>query len=302
MSDLREILTSIGYDLKDFGKEYRARPLYRDSDNETVLSIDKNTGVWYDFKTNQGGGLEYLIQLTLKLETLDEARKMVPNLPSLVEKEEKPTANITRKYDDSVLLKLEKDHKYWTSRNISLSTLALFKGGIAPSGGKMSYRYVFPIFNENLEIIGFSGRDILKYEDSKRSKWKHIGEKNNWCYPAFLNKEYLAESKTVILVESIGDMLALWENDIKNVLVTFGLHANKSIIKLLIEIDVSKIFIAFNNDSDNEFAGNRAAEETRKKLLDYFDESQIIIAIPDRKDFGEMTTEQILSWKTHYLH
>jgi len=32
-----QVLTDLGYKLKDHGKEYRARPLYRDSDNDTVL-------------------------------------------------------------------------------------------------------------------------------------------------------------------------------------------------------------------------------------------------------------------------
>ena len=38
-----EILTELGYQLKDYGKEFRAKPLYRDSDNDTVLRIYKDT-------------------------------------------------------------------------------------------------------------------------------------------------------------------------------------------------------------------------------------------------------------------
>ena len=44
MDNLREILESLGYTLFDFGREYRARPLYRDSDNNTVLKINKKSG------------------------------------------------------------------------------------------------------------------------------------------------------------------------------------------------------------------------------------------------------------------
>jgi len=36
-----QILTDLGYKLKDCGKEYRTRPLYRDSDNDTVLDLQR---------------------------------------------------------------------------------------------------------------------------------------------------------------------------------------------------------------------------------------------------------------------
>lgn len=302
MSDIREVLSSIGYDLKDFGKSFRTRPLYRESDNDTVLAIDKNTGLWFDFKTRQSGNLEQLIQLTLKLDSIAAARAMLPDLPINTEVKEKPLADAVRKYDKSVLMKLQKDHSYWVARGVSERTLNLFKGGVAPKDGKMSYRYTFPIFNDSEEILGFSGRDILPYANSERIRWKHLGDKQQWCYPTFLNKSHILGSKSVILVESIGDMLALWENDIKNVIVTFGLYANTSILKFLIKSDVEKIYIAFNNDEKDESAGNIAAEDAKNKLLDFFDEPQLTIAIPESKDFGIMSPEQILSWKTHYLH
>ena len=53
--DLKSILTEIGYKLHDRGKEYRSRAIYRDSDNDTVLSIKKDTGRWVDFKEQRFG-------------------------------------------------------------------------------------------------------------------------------------------------------------------------------------------------------------------------------------------------------
>ena len=44
MEDIRDILTDLGYSLRDYGKEYRAKPLYRESDNDTILTIEKSTG------------------------------------------------------------------------------------------------------------------------------------------------------------------------------------------------------------------------------------------------------------------
>ena len=71
------ILQDIGYVLSDHGKEYRTRPLYRDSDNDSVLRIWKNSGQWVDFKENISGSLEDLVKITLKLKSIDEAKNWI---------------------------------------------------------------------------------------------------------------------------------------------------------------------------------------------------------------------------------
>ena len=50
MSEIRDILIDLGYRIKDSGRQYRMNPLYRDSSSDSVLSVDKNTGWWTDFK------------------------------------------------------------------------------------------------------------------------------------------------------------------------------------------------------------------------------------------------------------
>ena len=52
---VRRILQDIGYVLTDNGREFRAKPLYRDSDNDSVLRIWTNSGQWVDFKENKSG-------------------------------------------------------------------------------------------------------------------------------------------------------------------------------------------------------------------------------------------------------
>ncbi len=49
--------------------------------------------------------------------------------------------------------------------------------------------------------------------------------------------------------------------------------------------------------------GNNAAIKIEKKLHQYFDPSQVEIALPDKKDFGAMTKDEIVLWnqKGHYL-
>lgn len=300
---VRKILQDIGYVLTDNGREFRAKPLYRDSDNDNVLRIWKNSGQWVDFKENKSGSLEELIRLTLKLKTIDEAKQWIGSkgIISNAEEIEKPKAltSQVQYFDKSLLLKLAKNDDYWNNRGISSSTLAPFCGGLA-STGKMYNRYTFPIFDNKDNIIGFSGRDVAPFSLEGRPKWKHIGDKKEWVYPLKVNLQDIRSRKKIILVESIGDMLALRENGISNSVVTFGLNISAKIIYSLIALNPDKIIVAFNNDSDNNGAGNEAAVVAKNKLLNYFDKSQVSINLPlGAKDFGDLNLfdkSKILEW------
>ena len=293
-----QILTDLGYKLKDFGKEYRTRPLYRDSDNDTVLKIYKDTGHWFDFKENISGDFSSLVGMTLKLEDPSKAKEWLKdkNFTFHQPKEvSKPLLKSTKKFDLELLSNLENNHSYWNKRNINNETLSQFKGGVGKAG-KMKSRYVFPIFDIKNNIIGFSGRDITNLS---KIKWKHLGEKNDFVYPLFLNSQDIETQKEVILVESIGDMLSLYQAGIKNVLVTFGTSLSLGILNYLLKIDVKKIYISLNNDSNKNNAGNIGAEKTYSRLKRYFDDKQLKIALPTKKDFGEMNEEEILQWKNN---
>ena len=293
-----QILTDLGYKLKDCGKEYRAKPLYRESDNDTVLKIYKDSGHWFDFKENISGDFTSLVSMTLKLEDPAKAKEWLKDKNfSFVRSFEptKPLIKSTKKFDSEILQNLELNHQYWNKRNVTDDTLVQFKGGVAKAG-KMKNRYVFPIFDINNNIIGFSGRDVTNLS---KIKWKHLGEKNDFLYPLFLNSQLIKNQKEIILVESIGDMLSLWQAGIKNVLVTFGTNLSLGILNYCLKIDAKKIYISLNNDSNKNNAGNIGAEKTYTRLKRYFDDRQLKIALPTRKDFGEMNREEILKWKTN---
>jgi len=293
-----QILTDLGYKLKDCGKEYRARPLYRDSDNDTVLKIYKDTGHWFDFKENISGDFSSLVGMTLKLEDPTKAKEWLKDKnfafknPTEVKK---PLIKSSKKFDIEILSRLEDDQDYWIKREVDIQTLKTFKGGVAKMG-KMKNRYVFPIFNSKNNIIGFSGRDITNLS---KIKWKHIGEKTEFVYPLFVNSEIIQQQKEIILVESIGDMLSLWQAGVRNTLVTFGTSLSLAILNYSLKVDLKKIYISLNNDSNKNNAGNIAAEKTQARLSRYFDQSQLKIALPPKKDFGEMTKEEIVQWKNN---
>jgi 5S rRNA maturation endonuclease (ribonuclease M5) len=286
-SEYLEVLKELGYNLKRFGNAYRSNAVYRDGNNPNALCIYEN-GLFVDYVTGEKGNIEKLIQLTLKFEQPAEVKKWiqnkVTNLP--VTTPEKPTVKTVKTFPkDETLLSLLPVHDYWVNRGISVNTLTSFKGGLVKEG-RMKDRYCFPIFNSKEEIIGLSGRLVV--QNDKAPKWKHLGEKTEWKFPLFLNFPLLKDKKEVILVESIGDGLSLWECGIQNFIVTFGVDISISLLNLLLALDPNKIIIALNNDSQNNSVGNVASEKLVKKLTKYFDTNQVKINLPKLKDFNEM--------------
>jgi len=293
--DLKSILTEIGYKLHDRGNEYRSRAIYRDSDNDTVLAIKKDTGRWIDFKEQRFGTLEELIKITLNLKDISEARQYLNREfnyePPKIEKE---TLKTPTTFDVKNLDFIMPDYKYWNNRGVSSSTLKSFQSGVMKSG-KMQNRYVFPIFDREDKIVGMAGRSL---DDDKKPKWKLVGEKKLWAYPLKLNLSILQKEKKIILVESIGDMLALWEAGVKNTVVTFGLKVTAKIKQILIAIRPTSIHIAFNNDGNG--AGNKAATKAHIELRKHFDIEQLSVSLPSQNDFGCMSRGDILLWKSQH--
>jgi len=296
----REALTEMGYsNITEKITEYRMRPLYRDSGNNTSLSVDRDTGFFIDYGQNIKGSFTDLVKITMGLKNLTDARAWLCNKEvsaGVTQPENKPLLKAAKRYSNITLQKLNPNHDYWIKRGVPEEIIKLFKGGTV-SEGKMKNRYVFPIFNGKEEIVGFTGRDIQTSSSESRPKWKHIGNKSSWRYPLQINYPIIKSQRKVILVESIGDMLSLWAAGIENTMVTFGLEVSNDIVNFLLRNDPNKITISFNNDTSKNDAGNIAATKTLKKLSKYFDHNQLEIKLPSKNDFGEMNKEEILTWQ-----
>lgn len=293
---IREVLTDLGYQLTDLGREFRARPIYRDSGNNTSLCIYKADGKWTDFSASKSGKFEDLVKLTLGLQDIEQVREYLENsfsLSSLTTKNKPLLHSKAATFDKSILLELIPDHTYWKNRGISEETVKLFKGGVMHNG-KLANRYVFPIFDSKQNVVGMIGRDLT---GKSNKKYKNIGFKSTWRYPLSVNWPIIKESKTVVLVESVGDMLKLYDNGVKNVIVMFGVKLSSSMVECLLKIDPKKIIISLNNEPDNNGIGNQAANKFLDSLLNYFDGGQIHVMLPPTKDWGEASEEQIREFK-----
>jgi hypothetical protein len=292
MTDFKSILQELGYEIVESSKELRMRPLYRDSDNNTVLLVYKDNGKWIDFARGASGSFEELVRLTLKLSSIDESIKWLKDKNIEVNNEPpKPKITTPKIFDKDILLRLQRDYSYWEGRGISREILEKFGGGVATKG-KMAGRYVFPIYNCEQKIIGFAGRDI--YNNTDRTRWKLLSSVNAWVYPAFLNAAQIRECKTVVLLEGIGDGLSLHTCGISNYLIIFGLNLSPAIINFLIKNDCQKIIISLNNDAGFKAsnAGNENAKKIRDKLCKFFDVCQVEIRLPLlKKDWNEVLVE-----------
>lgn len=266
MGDVRSILEEAGFRIvSESGGFYRMLPLHRDSKNVTSLSVNKETGFFRDFVTDERGSLQKLIKIStgndLKFEpefrSSSNLKKELPFNPA------------------GCVTSLFPSYSFYNKKNISDATLSTFQSGFC-QGGKMYARYTFPIINPDDSLMGYAGRAILP----NPKKWKNIGPTSKWLYPLKWSKEFILAAKEVILVESIGNMLALWAAGYKQVLVCFGTSMSKSVLSALIELSPTRIILAMDNDDNELNPGATAAARHRKELEKWFDKSKICDKLP----------------------
>ena len=137
-----------------------------------------------------------------------------------------------------------------------------------------------------------------------RPKWKHIGKKSTWLYPLYcphndgVMRDVFQDETSLILVESIGDLLSCHQHKIYNTAVSFGLDISPLLICEMLEINPERIIISFNNDTGKD--ANRGLEGAVKnflKLLNHFDPHKLLICLPTKNDFGDMSDTDFKEWE-----
>ena len=304
-SKIKDILEELGYQLSDKGSYWQCAALYRNGDNKTALQIYKDTGAWKDYVANTPFmPFKQLLVLTLNSNDPKDLEKYLSKEETFFLKERAHSQNdklyMEEVYPEDCLKKLLPHYKFYNSRGISNDVLQKLKGGLATKS-QMYQRFVFPIYNQYGQIHGFSGRDMSGKEG--RPKWKHIGKKNNWVYPAYVKQKsgILLDDYTdeyVIIVESIGDCLNLMQNGFNNVLVSFGLDVSSKLLCSIVQFNFKSVILSYNNDNQSkENRGMNAAIKNYLKLLTYFDPNAVKICLPVKNDFGEMNSDDFTTWK-----
>lgn len=304
---IKDLLIDLGYKLTDCGTVWRAQAIYRSGKNSMSLMIDKKDGAYYDFGTGEAGNFQTLIELSTgnKIENFEdflEAAKIEINFAE----PEKPTIEMEKIWQENELELILPHYKFYEDRGISKETLRFFRSGLQHSG-TLNQRYVFPIYNELGQIHGWSGRDMT---NKKKAKWYHVGRTSNWVYPFYMENESgdfpsqdsIREGREIILLESIGDMLALWERGYRNTLVAFGVKLSPKLCSTIMGLAPKRVTIAFNNDSHKDFnTGREKAISAYMKLINYVDYNKISIALPYKaNDFGEINDDNFKVWEERY--
>ena len=306
--EIKDSLERLGYKLHDRGSYWQTSALFRNGDNQTALQIYKNSGVWKDYvEGTTFNNFKKLIQVTLGTNDPNELKKYLSGEDPFKFSTSKnaPAEKIEMEeiYPVDMLDRLLPHYKFYNNKGISTGILQSLKGGLATSG-KLNQRFVFPIFNQDLQIHGFSGRDIYSSENSNRPKWKHVGRKTSWIYPTYTDnstEKSINDAGHLILVESIGDLLNLKENGIHNVMVSFGLDFSSKLLSYIVSLNPDKIVISLNNDDQStENRGKIASHKNYLKMVSsLFMSEKIRICPPVKNDFGDMNLEDFELWRSN---
>jgi len=121
-------------------------------------------------------------------------------------------------------------------------------------------RIIFPIFTSAGKICGFGARvlddSLPKYINSPQSSLFDKGEN---LYGLNLAKQLIREEKEVILVEGYTDVIALYQEGVRNVVASLGTSLTFSQARV-IKRYANKVYVAYDEDSAGESATLRGID------------------------------------------
>ena len=159
-----------------------------------------------------------------------------------------------------------------SSKNTPLTTLLLKSGydkgtlitlGLTNDGENDLFinRIMFPLFDLNGQVVGFSGRIYLTKDSSKyvNSKESPIFKKGELLYNYHNVKEHLKKSDTLIIMEGFMDVIRASTIGIDNCVASMGTAVTKN-QALLLKKSANNIVLCFDGDSAGEDATISCAE------------------------------------------
>ncbi|MFZ1292334.1 MAG: DNA primase [Melioribacteraceae bacterium] len=153
---------------------------------------------------------------------------------------------------------------------------------------KFRGRIIFPIFSPNGRVIAFGGRvfqgeeNIAKYLNSPEST---IYLKRKSLYGLFHSKDEIRKLDKAILVEGYMDLIALFQNGIKNVVASSGTSLTDDQVKLLSRY-TKNVTVIFDADTAGLKASMRSIEILLKQDFDVS-----MLSLPQGEDPDSFITE-----------
>ncbi len=118
-------------------------------------------------------------------------------------------------------------------------------------------RIMFPLWDINGKVVGFSGRIYNNTSESKyiNSKETKIFKKGSLLYNYHNAREHAIKEDNIIIVEGFMDVIRLYSIGVKNVVATMGTAITKEHINLIKRLS-SNVTLLFDGDSAGEKATN----------------------------------------------
>jgi 5S rRNA maturation endonuclease (ribonuclease M5) len=198
--------------------------------------------------------------------------------------------------------------QYYLDRGYSREVLEKYSVGLCDNPKKPFYnRVVVPVYStDGMYVTGCTGRSIHSQcsscksyhhpnkqcpEPNKRwiySKWKHNQnfQSQNNLYNFSFAKPHIKDTKTIILVESPGNVWRLEEAGLHNSVGLFG-SSLSNYQKLLIDSSGAMNIVVL---TDNDEAGHKAYQQIQEKCKDIY---RIYRPEFDAPDIGEMKITDI---------
>lgn len=283
--DIKDILENNNIEYRNNGRDYITKCLNPEHDDSNPsLRIDKITGIFGCFSCGFSGDL-YTYFGIRNINYLD-AKVLRLN-------------NLINELIWSKPLQIPLDAEYYKSdfRGISKETYIKFRAFTTDSKEmEMDGRIIIPITDISGNIKSFNGRYL--YSDLE-PRYKFYPSNNK--VPIFPAIPEIIE-KSIILVEGIFDFLNLYDKGLTNAVCTFGTSfgAVKNQNKKKINIErllqyryqgVDTIYIMY----DGDISGRSAASNLKEYISDKFNVE--ILELPDDRDPGSLSKEEVTTWR-----
>jgi 5S rRNA maturation endonuclease (ribonuclease M5) len=230
------------------------------------------------------------------------------NIVNNVQSEVKDKSSVNRISRKDITKNLQIPSKYFLGRGFSKEVLLKYDIGECVSQDKeMSQRAVVPVYDSSHQyMVGCSGRSLFSICDKCKSyhditsncpnddyrwqcsKWKHNKgfKTQEHLYNLWYAKDYIQRSKSIIIVESPGNVWRLEEAGIHNSVALFG-SVLQDKQKLLVDLSgAMTIYVLMDNDEAGKKASNKIYEKCNRTYNVY----NIDI---DHPDVAEMTVDEI---------
>lgn len=142
-------------------------------------------------------------------------------------------------------------------------------------------RLMFPLHNEDGELIGFNGRTLKEKSDTDQIYIKYLlspesleFSKSKTLYNLHRAKDYIKEKDQVYIVEGVMDCMTLWQLGKKNVVCTLGTALTKEHIQLLKKY-TNNYIICYDNDKAGFSASVRNGKLIAQTIRDMLNENEL---------------------------